>query len=164
MKKVLFIGQAPPEKIQDQPFGRTRLYKWLEEAGISESKQKNFYFSALVHFSPGKNKSGSGDRAPNPLEIEAGRAQLKALIKKTKPDVIVPVGILSTRLALQNQIIKLEDVVGKKFLVDPYNLLGKKNIVIPIPHPSGASRWVWQDDHGKLVKNAVQLLAQELFT
>ena len=149
MKKVLFIGQAPPQIPNAKPFGRTRLYKWLEEAGISESKQNNFYFGALINIFPGKNKSGSGDRAPNPQEIEAGRAQLSALIKKIKPDIIVSVGILSARLALQNLDLKLEDVVGKKFQADAYGLLKKEITIIPIPHPSGASRWVWQAENNR---------------
>lgn len=162
MKRVLFIGQAPPQNIQDRPFGRTRLYKWFEEAGIPEANQKFFYFGALVTIFPGKNTSGSGDRAPNPEEIEAGREQLKALIKKVKPDIIVSVGILSARLALQDLDLKLEKVIGKKFLIDAYGLVGKKMGVIPIPHPSGASRWVWQGNNRTLVAKALRLIAKEL--
>lgn len=162
MKRVLFIGQAPPQNIQERPFGRTRLYKWLEEAGILESQQKNFCFGALVDIFPGKNKSGSGDRVPNPEEIEVGRKQLAVLIKKTKPDIIITVGVLSARMALQKPTLKLEEMVGKSFTADAYNLIGNKITIIPLPHPSGASRWVWQGNNGKLVKKALILLAKNI--
>ncbi len=162
MKRVLFIGQAPPQKIQDRPFGRTRLYKWFSEAGISEAEQENFFFGALVDFFPGKSKSGSGDRAPNPAEIITGQKQLQTLIKKVKPDIIVPIGILSARVALGDFTVTLDTVIGKKFTVNAYGLCSRPLTVIPLPHPSGASRWIWQANHQALVAKALAHLVMAL--
>ena len=39
---------------------------------------------------------------------------------------------------------------------------GGKSRVIPLPHPSGASSWVHQNDNRKLVDKAIALIAREL--
>jgi hypothetical protein len=36
---------------------------------------------------------------------------------------------------------------------------GGRSIVIPLPHPSGASSWIHQDDHMKLLNRSLALLA-----
>jgi len=33
---------------------------------------------------------------------------------------------------------------------------------IPLPHPSGASSWIHQDDHGELLSRALQLIGDRL--
>ena len=36
---------------------------------------------------------------------------------------------------------------------------GVRSIVIPLPHPSGASSWIHQDGHMKLLNRSLALLA-----
>jgi hypothetical protein len=35
-------------------------------------------------------------------------------------------------------------------------------MVIPLPHPSGASSWFYQNDNKKLLDRAIQLIGTEL--
>jgi hypothetical protein len=59
--------------------------------------------------------------------------------------------------------INLDLVIGNKFEANPYNLLGKDITIIPLPHPSGASTWVYQKKNRLLLDQALNLLKTELF-
>jgi uracil-DNA glycosylase len=83
---------------------------------------------------PGRARSGPGDRVPSIAEQRLCRPWLDAEIALINPKVIVPVGMLAIRLFFEAPV-KLEDIVGT-VVVDTN---GRQ--LIPLPHPSGASRW-----------------------
>jgi uracil-DNA glycosylase len=162
MKSFAFVGQAMPKPpYPDQPFGRTKLYLWFESIGISEEYITNyFHFSALVSYFPG-SKNGS-HIVPSEKDILAELPLLKTFLDKTKPDVIVPIGKLAIGECLQQKIKSLEDIIGNKYFVDAFGLLGIPKTIIPLPHPSGASTWFYQDKNKKLLHKALLLLKSEL--
>jgi uracil-DNA glycosylase len=160
MHRTLFIGQAPPLRTYERPFGGSKLYVWLESVGLGlDFVDQYASFGALVDFFPG-SKHGS-HVAPSPEQILAGREQLQKLLVEFQPGIVVPIGKLSIQEALGREV-NLEQVIGERFEADPYGLLGKVIPIIPLPHPSGASRWIWQGNHGELVKRALGALEREV--
>lgn len=162
MVKVAFIGQAPPKTEPIRPFGRSSLYKWFESVGITlELVDKYFTFGAVYDLFPGLNKN-KGHAVPTPEQISEARPRLAKHLKEFDPEILVPIGKLSIEECFGKEKIKLEEYIGKEFLVDPYNCLGKKIKVIPFPHPSGASTWIYQKENRKLLDNALKLLQKEV--
>jgi hypothetical protein len=82
---------------------------------------------------PGRAASGRGDRTPTPREQELCRFWRDWELELLRPDLIVTVGGLALRQLLG--VKALTDAIGKS-----YEAAGA--IVIPLPHPSGASGWL----------------------
>ncbi|HSX27927.1 MAG TPA: uracil-DNA glycosylase family protein [Candidatus Saccharimonadales bacterium] len=156
--KALFIGQAPPFKQVALPFGRTHLYKWLASVGIDqETALSSFAFAALAQKFPGRN--GRADVVPSPAILQQDRPILLELIQQLQPPIIVPVGALSIREVLQQPQLALKDAVGRQFIHKPFGLATfPETIIIPLPHPSGASTWQYLGDNKVLLRQALVLL------
>ena len=154
---VLLIGQAPG--INDvetlRPFdgdAGKRLFKWLSRVGWTEDYfRTHFAFTSVTKCFPGKANTGSGDRVPSAEERELCRPWLDGELAFIKPRLIIPVGTLAIRLFYQGDV-KLEQVVGE-FIVDEN---GSK--VVPLPHPSGASRWHQDPANVGRIEKAIFLL------
>ena len=160
-RSVLVIGQAPPAVAAEIPFGNTRLYKWLHKIGINQERTtKDFMFAALTDEFPGNNNFGH--KVPTRAAIEKYRDKLMAIIRATQPRVIITVGILATKELLQNEDIQLIDVVGKAYIINPYNVLVDPISIIPFPHPSGGSAWIYLPGNNELLERALSLLNGEL--
>jgi uracil-DNA glycosylase len=166
--RILLVGQAPGafEGTFGKPFahkaGKT-LFKWLEAAtgAEEESIREMIYFSAVARCFPGKAKSGAGDRVPSKGELANCRPYLEAEIRALRPKLILAVGRLAIVEILGEKIGRapLVDTVGKSFRV---SFGGEECTVIPLPHPSGVSRWpVTEPGKTKLVQ-ALKLLRAEI--
>jgi uracil-DNA glycosylase len=138
--RVMLIGQAPGLQEQNvrRPFngdaGR-RLFRWLQRAGWDERTfRETCYITAVTKCFPGRAKSGAGDRVPSAAEQKLCRPWLEAELRLIKPELIIPVGTLAIKLFYPPDV-KLEEVIGASKLDEQ-----GRNIV-PLPHPSGASRW-----------------------
>ena len=161
MKRVIVIGQAPPLRPASEPFGRTRLYGWLGRIGVTRQMvRQTFLFTALVDVFPGR--TGNSDKPPSRDQIVAALPRLRAFLRTSNPDIIVPVGSLAIRYALGRESISLKNAVGKAFTKDPFGALGREVVIIPLPHPSGASPWVHLDQNEKLFQRALARLQKEL--
>ncbi len=165
----MIVGQAPGvhEGTLGRPFAYTAgktLFKWLKSAtGAEESDiRQMIYFSAVARCFPGKAKSGSGDRVPSPEEIENCRIHLKSEIEALRPSLILAVGrvaIVETLAALNlKKNTPLEDLVGKKWRV---RFHGHELDVIPLPHPSGVSRWPQTEPGKSRLAKALKLVSAE---
>lgn len=156
MKRVIFVGQAMPrhkEHLHDWP----SLNLWLYSIGITDDQIKNnFFYSALVDYFPGSKKGSH--LIPTKDEIEKERERLKNTINKFRPDVVVTIGKLSLTHCLQTKTGLLNEYIGKTFTVDPYGLCGRDLLVIPLPHPSGASTWRHNPKNKKLLMKALSQL------
>jgi uracil-DNA glycosylase len=161
--RVMLIGQAPG-KVEAEggvPFagraGRT-LFSWLKRAGIDEATaRETIYISAVTRCFPGPHPSGRGDRVPSREEQSKCGDWLENELQIIKPSLVIPVG----RLAIERFLPKLplSDLIGTKRLVDH---AGGQSAVIPLPHPSGASSWIYQSENRALVDRAIELIAVEL--
>ncbi|KKQ75499.1 MAG: uracil-DNA glycosylase [Candidatus Woesebacteria bacterium GW2011_GWB1_38_5b] len=161
MKRAIFIGQAMPRAKKD-PHDWPTLNAWLYSLEISDKQiREHFFYSALVDYFPGA-KNGT-HIVPTKEEIVNERPRLVNNITNFSPEIVVPIGKLSLSYCLNREVNLLEDFIGKSYLVNPYQALNKKLIVIPLPHPSGASTWRHKKENKKLLKLALAKLKQELY-
>lgn len=156
----MLVGQAPgqTERGGGRPFaGRagSTLFKWLAQAGLDEDTARRlFYISAITRCYPGPHPAGRGDRVPSPAERARCGDWLASELRIIRPRLIVPVGKLAIERFVGIQ--PLSDVVGREHTVTHE---GGSSIVIPLPHPSGASSWIHQGGHMTLLHKSLELLA-----
>ncbi len=159
--RVMIIGQAPGavELTTGLPFsGRAgaELRRWLARAGIDEEHLP--YRTSMTKCFPGKavGPSGAGDRKPSPGEIANCAPWLARELALVRPKIVLLVG----QLAIERFIgkVPLASVVGisRRDGVDP-----DARVLIPLPHPSGASRWLNQPANRALLDRALRILRRE---
>jgi uracil-DNA glycosylase len=161
--RAMLVGQAPG-KVEAEggvPFsgraGRT-LFRWLARAGIDEEKARAMiYISAVTRCYPGPHPSGRGDRVPNRTEQAQCADWLDAELQIVRPEVLIPVGRLAIERFLPD--IPLSELIGTKRTVEH---VGGESVVIPLPHPSGASSWIHQSGNKILLEKAIALIAGEI--
>ena len=156
--RLMVIGQAPGKVEAGQtlkPFSGNagkRLFRWFKQAGWEEDAfRASFYISSVTKCFPGPNRSGRGDRAPSRKEQQLCSEWLLSELTLVDPEVVVPVGRLAIERFLGRKR-KLVDLIGTRFQVDG-------RIVIPLPHPSGASAWIQKREHQALIAAALQQLS-----
>jgi uracil-DNA glycosylase len=153
-QRAYILGQAPGavEGDERRPWrgraGRT-LRRWLE---LDEDEfYATFYCASVTRCYPGKAPS-SGDRTPTPREQELCSFWRSWELRMLRPLLIVAVGGLAIRRLLG---ISSLECVGRRF---EYG----KAAVVPLPHPSGASRWLNDPANRARVGEAVELIRSEL--
>jgi uracil-DNA glycosylase len=137
--RFFLVGQAPGpvEFISRRPFdGRAgkELWRWMERAGFASDEEFRSitYIAAVMRCFPGRNVRGSGDRRPSNREIANCSSWLDSELELVGPAVILPVGALAIERFLGPG--PLAERVGSRF--------GSKPVIVPLPHPSGQSRWL----------------------
>jgi uracil-DNA glycosylase len=161
--KVMLVGQAPGkvEAGGGRPFagraGKT-LFRWFERAGIDEdTARRRIYIAAVTRCFPGPSPSGRGDRVPSTDEQQACAKWLDAELDIIRPKLLIPIGRLAMSRFLPN--LPLDQLIGRAHEVEHR---AGRSIVIPLPHPSGASSWIHQGNHPQLLDAALSLLRREL--
>lgn len=155
-QKAYILGQAPGvvEGEQRRPWrgraGQT-LRRWLELD--EEAFYSTFYCAAMTRCYPGRAASGGGDRTPTAREQELCSFWREWELRLVQPKLIVPVGGLAIRRVLGRA--SLDVSVGQRFE------LGEA-VAIPLPHPSGVSRWMNSPANQERVRGAVALIHAEL--
>jgi len=153
----MIVGQAPGivELTTRMPFsGRAgaELRRWLARAGIDEAHLP--YRTSITKCFPGKAASGAGDRRPSPPEIALCAPWLEAELALIQPEIVLLVGTLAIdRLWGPGA---LGDVVGRSRR--SAELRG--TLLIPLPHPSGASRWLNDPANRARLDRGLRLLAR----
>src|SRR5260221_5106254 len=154
--RVMVIGQAPGHRsvAKGRSFsgpGGSILQKWLEQAGFPRGYlHEHTYLSSLTRCDPGRNPRGDGDRRPSPQEVALCRSFLEAELELLQPKVVLLVGAMAIEAYFGKA--KLEDVIGTFQERDGMMFL-------PLPHPSGVSRWLNDAEHLKLLQRALDILA-----
>ncbi len=154
--RIMLIGQAPGRLSVERnlPFGGPGgvfLDRWLTRAGFAPGfLRAGVYLTALTRCFPGKHPHGHGDRAPSPGEIALCRHWLEAELALVQPALILPVGGLAIKTLLGNG--PLEAYVGQMLERDG-------RLWLPLPHPSGVSRWLNDSGHQRLLEQAIEHLA-----
>jgi len=155
--RVFVIGQAPGHRsvANDVPFsgpGGRILQKWLEQAGFPPGYlHEHTYLSSLTHCDPGKNPRGDGDRRPSPAEVALCRQHLDAELRTVRPKVVLLIGTMAIEAFLGKG--RLEEIIGT--FQERAGVL-----LLPLPHPSGVSRWLNDPEHQQLLQKALALLAR----
>jgi len=161
--RAMLVGQAPGqvEMGGGPPFagraGKT-LFRWLADAGLDEPTAREWlYISAITRCYPGPHAGGRGDRVPSPAERARCGDWLADELRIIRPSLIIPVG----RLAIDRFLgpLALDEVVGREHDVEHE---GGTSVAIPLPHPSGASSWVYGAGHRQLLDRSLALIRQRL--
>jgi uracil-DNA glycosylase len=154
--RVMVVGQAPGHRSVEQglPFsgpGGSILQNWLVRAGFApEDFRARVYLSALTKCDPGPNPRGGGDRKPSPAELALCRPFLLRELDLIRPRIILLLGGMAIAAFLGPA--RLADVIGTGTERDGVRLL-------PLPHPSGISRWLNPPAHQALLARALTLLS-----
>jgi uracil-DNA glycosylase len=155
-QRAYIFGQAPGivEGEERRPWrgraGRT-LRRWLDMD--EEAFYGTFYCASVTRCYPGRAPSGRGDRTPTPAEralCAFWRDQELAILQ---PGLILTVGGLALRslLGLSN----LTDAIGSVYARGDA-------IVVPLPHPSGASGWLNDAANRERLDRALAIVRSEL--
>jgi uracil-DNA glycosylase len=150
-------GQAPGvhEGRERRPWrgraGQT-LRRWLEldEDGFYAA----FYCASVTRCYPGKAASGRGDRTPTPEEQRLCALWREQELAILRPRLIVTVGGLAARQLLGTRSVS--EIVGNRYE------LPSGSVVVPLPHPSGASGWLNSPANRERVAAAAALVRSEL--
>jgi uracil-DNA glycosylase len=133
------VGQAPgpAEREKRLPFmGRAgkELDRWMLRAGFTSPEEFRHltYIAALMRCFPGRNKQDTGDLPPPRAGIANCAHWLDSELALLKPKVIIPVGQLAITRFLGPA--PMEERVGNRY--------GDEPTIVPLPHPSGQSRWL----------------------
>ncbi|HEX9416783.1 MAG TPA: uracil-DNA glycosylase family protein [Gaiellaceae bacterium] len=155
-QRAYMLGQAPGvlEGRERRPWrgraGQT-LRRWLELD--EEEFYATFYCASITRCYPGRAPSGRGDRTPTPREQELCAFWREWELRLLRPRLIVPVGGLAIRHLLGTR--RLVECVGSRFELEGA-------VVVPLPHPSGASSWLNSPANRALVAKSVDLIRAEL--
>ena len=160
--QVIVVGQAPAKVETGRdgiPFGlrrggqRSLLWEWLEQAGWPEADfRARQYLSAVTKCYPGKSRSGSGDRAPTATERRLCAPWRERELAIIQPKIISAIG----RIAIEQFLPELkgqplETFIGHIFQRGP-------TTIVPLPHPSGVSRWLNKPENRAKVDEALAQL------
>lgn len=155
-QRAYIYGQAPGivEGVERRPWrgraGQT-LRRWLDMD--EERFYATFYCASVTRCYPGRAPSGGGDRTPTAREQELcsfWHAWERSLVR---PELIVAVGGLAVRRLLR--VSSLAACIGQRFEHDGA-------VVVPLPHPSGVSRWLNDPANRGSLERAVALVRQAL--
>ena len=135
-QRAYLLGQSPgivegDERLPWRGRAGATLRRWLELEG--DELYETFYCAAVTRCYPGRPVAGRGDRTPTPREQQLCEFWRDWELRLLRPGLIVTVGGLALRRLLG--IPTLTDAIGKSFVQHDA-------IVIPLPHPSGASGWL----------------------
>jgi uracil-DNA glycosylase len=163
--RIMLIGQAPGavEAVRRLPFqGRSRkvLMGWLIRAGFTSEAQvrRQVYMSSVTKCFPGKG-TGGGDRRPSRAEVDLCRSHLDRQLALIKPELLILVGGLAHDRFLPGR--PLDELVGRLFDLSGRELPSRDNVrplLVPLPHPSGASRWLNSVENRALLDRALRRL------
>ena len=155
-QKAYILGQAPGivEGQERRPWrgraGQT-LRRWLEME--EDEFYATFYCASVTRCYPGRAPGGGGDRTPTAREQELCAFWREWEFRVLRPRLIVPVGGLAIRQLLG--LTSLDAAVGEQFEHDDA-------VAVPLPHPSGVSRWMNLEENRARVERAVVLIHAEL--
>jgi len=135
-QRAYLLGQAPgvvegAERVPWRGRAGATLRRWLELDG--DELYERFYCASVTRCYPGRPVAGRGDRTPTQREQELCAFWRDWELRLLRPQLIVTVGGLAVRRLLG--IGSLGECIGKSYLHEGA-------IVVPLPHPSGASGWL----------------------
>jgi uracil-DNA glycosylase family 4 len=155
IRRMMLLGQAPGERsdLEGIPFagasGRV-LESWLGRAGFQPGAlRRDLYLTSVTRCDPGRSGSGRGDRAPGRAERVLCGRWWRGEMALVRPRVV----LLAGRLAIEEFFppAPLEALIGTWACRDGVQLL-------PLPHPSGVSRWLNDAAHRALLDRALEQL------
>lgn len=174
LSEVMLIGQAPGrlEQHSGLPFsGRAgrQLFRWLAEAGLGDetTARRTVYITSMTKCFPGAAGAGSGDRRPSATEVELCRPHLDDQLRLLSPRLLIAVGQLAIGRFIGAR--PMEQLIGRVFWeggeeaseeLAGWRCPPGRLLVLPLPHPSGASHWLNQMSHRAQLEQALGWLSR----
>ncbi|HEX5449383.1 MAG TPA: uracil-DNA glycosylase family protein, partial [Gaiellaceae bacterium] len=155
-QRAYMFGQAPgivegQERLPWRGRAGQTLRRWL--AMDEDEFYATFYCASVTRCYPGKPPSGRGDRTPTPEEQRLCSVWRDHELRLLRPKLIVTVGGLAARALIG--ATSISECVGVRYELDDA-------VVIPLPHPSGASSWINVPANRERIADAVDLIKREL--
>ena len=160
-ERAMLIGQAPGQReiAIGLPFAGDagkRLVGWLGLAGVAlEDFRERWYVSSVGKCYPGRAGGASADRAPSRAEVAHWAPWLADEVCLVDPELVVLVGGVAHRFAFGPDA-RPDALVGRELAWE----LAPRASVICLPHPSGASTWLYRPTNAELWRRALALLAE----
>ena len=151
------FGQAPgivegEERLPWRGRAGQQLRRWL---GMDEETfYATFYCASVTRCYPGRAPSGRGDRVPSPREQDLCEFWRDWELELLRPRLIVPVGGLAIKRLLAYPDLTC---IGETF---EYGGI----LVVPLPHPSGASAWPNLPGNRERLQRALDLVRDAVTT
>lgn len=150
-QRIMLVGQAPGvvEHDVERPFaGRAGrlLVRWMTRSGFAGEAdfRARVYITSTTTCFPGRRPDGSGDRRPTPAEVRLCAPWLDGALELVRPRLVITVGGLAASRLLGKG--RLETLVGRVFDSAGVPVDGQPGergrLLLPLPHPSGQSRWL----------------------
>ncbi|HWF58326.1 MAG TPA: uracil-DNA glycosylase family protein, partial [Candidatus Dormibacteraeota bacterium] len=108
---------------------------------------------------PGRAPGKSGDRRPSAREVALCSGWLDAYLELLQPALIICIGTLAHSRFLPGR--PLESIVGTAWSSGGELVAGVPGVapaLLPLPHPSGQSRWLNDPQHVRLLGRALTRL------
>jgi uracil-DNA glycosylase len=155
----MIVGQAPGRHEAEMthlpfsgPAGR-RLFRWLGQAGFDEAEfRATQAMTAITKCYPGPHPAGRGDRVASRKEQDLCGAWLECEIALIAPQVLIPIGGLAISRFL-GKGRPMTSLIGERFERDG-------RILVPLPHPSGASQWFNALENRERLQRALAFLGE----
>lgn len=160
----MIVGQAPGPTAAERPLpfsgasGKV-LQGWLQRAGFEEGAlHREFYLTSITKCFPGRaRKGGEGDRPPSAAEIALCAGHLDREMALVQPAIVLALGRLAiSTLDPATRRLPLAVLVGT---LRSAERAGHHFLLLPLPHPSGVSRWLNDPAHQARLTEALALLA-----
>jgi len=152
-QRMLLVGQAPGPVENDctRPFaGRAgrQLMRWFERGGFADEAdvRRRVYMTSMTTCFPGRTPDGRGDRRPSSREVALCSGWLDGVLALLAPRLVMPIGSLALTRFLPGH--RLDEAVGRLYDASGVvvgaagGLLAEPPLLLPLPHPSGQSRWL----------------------
>ncbi|HEU0164145.1 MAG TPA: uracil-DNA glycosylase family protein [Thermomicrobiales bacterium] len=164
-QRLMIVGQAPGAKGHELGIpwagqSGVMLRGWMAQAGFPEEAfLETWYLTSITKCFPGKSTGSNGDRSPSAAEIRLCHDHLAREIDLVQPELIVTLGRLAaTSLIPGARKLSLTELVGSRRVAN----LGYGEIpILPLPHPSGVSRWHNDPANRTLVDRALASIGVE---
>ena len=168
-QRLMIVGQAPGPSAGERPLpytgatGRT-LQRWLERAGFPPGAlHRDFYLTSLTKCFPGPATGPRWQREiarRRPGRSRSARGIWTGRSRWCGHEIVVALGRLAAeRLDPTARGLPLTDLVGS---LRPAERAGHVFRLLPLPHPSGVSRWLNDPAHLARLDEALAVLRREV--
>lgn len=165
-QRLMVVGQAPGPTAAERPTpfsgaSGKALQGWLRQAGFPDGVlHRDFYLTSLTKCFPGPDRhGGKGDRPPSAVEIALCARHLDQEIALVRPEIILALGRMAAeRLDPSARRLPLAALVGT---LRPAERAGHAFQLLPLPHPSGVSRWLNDPANRARLDVALEVLSRQ---
>lgn len=167
-QRLMLVGQAPGPVEDDvtRPFaGRAgaQLMRWFARAGFASEQdvRERVFMTSMTTCFPGRLADNAGDRRPSAAEVALCSGWLNSYLGLLRPALIICIGGLAHSRFLPGR--RLDEIVGRAWNTEGHVIVGiprESLVLLPLPHPSGQSRWLNDREHVGLLDSALRRLRQ----